>query len=97
VTRPRRLPTPDELADAPELAIVTALDHLLELALRALVSVHPQLGDAECPFWARHAEPDSEAAERILAAARPLAAALQAYQQAVARIRDDKRDADPSF
>jgi hypothetical protein len=93
----RRPPTPDELADAPELAIVTALDDLLELTLRTLVSVHPQLGDDECPHWARWTSPVSEAAERILAAARSLAAALQAYRHALARIRDDPLDADPPF
>lgn len=94
MTPPHNLPTPDELADAPELAIVAALDHLLELTLRALVSAHPQLGDTECPFWARHTDPASQAAERILAAARPLAAALQAYPPVVAGIRDDPPDRD---
>jgi len=94
---PRRPPTPDELADTPELAIVTALDDLLELTLRTLVSVHPQLGDDECPYWARRTSPASEAADRILVAARPLAVALQAYERAVVRIRDDQRDADRPF
>ncbi len=94
---PRRLPTPDELADAPELAILAALDDILELALRVLVSVHPQLGDDECPAWIRCGSPASEAADRILDAARPLADALEAYRSVVTRTRDDKIDADRPF
>jgi len=94
---PRRLPTPDELDDAPELAIVAALDEILELTLRALVSFHPQLGDPECPHWVRNASPASEAADCILAAARPLAGALEAYRGVVARRRADPIETDPAF
>jgi len=93
----RRLPTPDDLADAPELATLAALDEILELALRVLVSVHPQLGDAECPAWARSRSPASEAADRILDAARPLAHALHAYRSIVTRRRADEIDADLPF
>jgi hypothetical protein len=94
---PRRLPTPDELDDAPQLAIVAALDQILDLTLRTLVSLHPQLGDAECPHWVRDVSPASEAADRILAAARPLADALEAYRGVVAARRGDPIETDPAF
>jgi hypothetical protein len=94
---PRPAPTPAELADAPELAILAALDAIVDFALRALVSEHPQLADPECPAWARQNSPASDAAHRILAAARPLSNALEAYRRAIATARDDPTDTDPSF
>jgi len=91
---PRCAPTPDDLNDAPELAILAALDGILELALRALVCEHPQLGDSECPSWARHTTPLGEAADRILDAARPLAKALEAYRRTAAITREPRDDPD---
>ena len=93
----RRWPTPDELGGAPEIAIIAALEAILDLTLRALFSVHPQLGDDECPYWVRDLSPASEAADRILAAARTLADALEAYRGVVARRRDDPIETDPVF
>ena len=87
---PTRPPAPEPLDEAPELAILAALDHTLELALRALVAAHPQLGDTECPAWARDPSPARYAAERILATATPLATAIDAYRRAVATRRDDE-------
>ncbi len=94
---PRPAPTPAELADAPELAILVALDAIVDLALRTLVSEHPQLADPECPAWARQNSPAGDAAHRVLATARPLCNALEAYRRAVATARDDPTDTDPSF
>lgn len=94
---PQPLPTPVELHHAPQLAIVAALGEILDLTLRTLASLYPQLGDAECPDWARSHCAASEAAERILAAARPLADALGAYRSIVARRRGDPIEADPDF
>ena len=45
------IPTPDDLVDAPELAILVALDHTLELAASALACAHPELLDPERPYW----------------------------------------------
>jgi hypothetical protein len=67
------MPTPAELDEAPELAMLAALDHTLEIALRALVAAHPQLGDSECPAWVRRASAAGDAAERILNASKRLA------------------------
>ena len=50
--RPRpALPTPKEIAKAPELVALHALVHALELATRALVAVHPGLDGDEAPYW----------------------------------------------
>jgi hypothetical protein len=96
MSRPRS-PTPAELADAPELAILAALDDTLHLALRALVAAHPQLGDPDCPAWAREAGATAAAADRILTAARRLDRALDAYRRATTRSRDADSEPDPSF
>lgn len=93
---PRRPPSPDDLNDAPELAILAALEGTLELALRALATEHPQLGDLECPAWVRQNSPASEAAERILEAARLLATALEVYRRATTSDPGDP-DLDRSF
>jgi len=76
-------PTPIEIADVPELAILAALEDILDLALRALLAAHPQLGDPDCPYWAQDPSPAHAAADRILAAAVPLARALDTYRRAV--------------
>jgi hypothetical protein len=91
----RRPPTPEELVETPELAILAALDDTLALTLRALVAAHPQLADPECPYWARHASAKSVAADRILKASRPLSTAIEAYCGAAAVRR--KRDDDPDI
>jgi hypothetical protein len=45
------IPTPAELARAPELAILTTLDIVLELAIHALVARHPELEDPDQREW----------------------------------------------
>jgi len=93
----RWLPTPAELDEAPELAILAALDDTLAIALRALVATYPQLGDSECPAWVREASAASDAADRILRASKRLAHALDAYRRAVIPHRDAETDPNPSF
>lgn len=93
----RRPPTPQELADVPELAILAALDATLALALRALVAAHPQLVDPECPHWARDVSAERDAAERILTASVPLSTAIEEYGRAAAARRDHDDDPDTPF
>ena len=38
-------PTPEELADAPALAVLAVLDHALDVAQRALLAAHPDLAE----------------------------------------------------
>jgi hypothetical protein len=74
-----RLPTPDELGRAPELAILGALDAAIDLALVALVAAQPALGptvdlrDADLTDAAA-------AADHVIARAQALAAAIAAYR-----------------
>ena len=77
-------PTPFEIANAPELAILAALDATLDLALRALLAAHPQLGDPDVPSWARDSSPSRTTADRILALAVRLTHELNAYRRATA-------------
>ncbi len=39
----QHLPTPDEIAHAPELAILAAIEHALDLAIVTLVAAQPEL------------------------------------------------------
>ena len=81
-------PTPEELGDAPELAVLALLDANLELALRALVAAHPALGDPDRPAWTLDHSPSGRAAETFLARAKGLHRALETYRDAVALHRD---------
>jgi hypothetical protein len=94
---PTRFPTPPQIADVPELAILAALDDLLDLTLRALLAVHPQLGDSDGPDRLRDPSPAHAAAHRIVTAAKPLARALDAYRRAVTPPRRQHPDPDIPF
>jgi hypothetical protein len=53
----RWLPTPPQLEQASELAILAALDAILELAACALEVAHPEIdADPECPYWVAAAD-----------------------------------------
>ena len=90
-------PTPDEIADAPELALLQALDPILELVPRALVAAHPELADPEAPYWVREASPTTRKADDILAAAHRLQHHLRAYRLAITLARDQRLEVDPEF
>ncbi len=51
MTAPDSGPHPDAIGLAPELAILAALDGILELAVRALRALYPELDDPERPYW----------------------------------------------
>ena len=61
---PHSWPTPEELEEAPELAVLALLDANLDLALRALVSAHPALADPDRPAWTLDHSPSGRAADR---------------------------------
>lgn len=48
LSTPRPPPTPQELRGAPELALLAALQQLLELTIAMLAATHPEIGDG-CP------------------------------------------------
>ncbi len=90
-------PTPNELAHAPELAVLAALDTTLEIALRALVAAHPALADPERPYWTLEESPTGSAANVLLGRAKAMLKALAAYRRAAALRRDPIPDDDRSF
>lgn len=92
---PRPLPTPDEIAHAPELVALHALEEILELTLRALVAAHPELTDAEAPFWAREASRATRKAEHVVAIAHRLQQHLRAYRTAIPPAPDQRLETDP--
>ena len=78
-----RTPTPDDLVDAPELAILAALDRTLDLVVRALVCAYPELTDPERPYWLRQASRMATAAETLTNQSAGMKQALIAYREAV--------------
>lgn len=94
---PQRIPTPDELADAPESALLHALDEILDLVPRALVAAHPELGDPEAPFWVRETSRSARKAEDIVATAYRLQQHIRAYRTAITPARDQRFKSDPEI
>lgn len=77
------LPTPRELATAPELAILAALEATIDVALIALVAAHPELqatDDAADPVSSLVAS----AADNVIDKAQALADAIIGYRFRVA-------------
>jgi hypothetical protein len=92
-----RIPTPDDLADSPELAILAALDHTLALAASALVCAHPELLDPERPYWLGSPTRAATIAQTLVRRTRRLQRALRTYRGAVeirhrTRVPDDLDD-----
>lgn len=75
----RSRPTPEQIAHTPELAILCALDELLDLASRTLIAAHPVLGDTDAPSWARDREPLGKAARVLIMRAATLHRAIRTY------------------
>ena len=84
-TTPRSPPsvpsTANELLAAPELAILGALDQLLELVNFALVALHPEL--ASEPSLLHPRDPQAALAEAIAEHSARLASAMTRYRAAV--------------
>jgi len=91
------LPTPDELVDAPELAILHTLDQILNLTPRVLVTAHPQLADIGAPLWIVEAAKTTQTAADIVAEAHQLQRFIRAYRRAVSLARDRRRQVEPDI
>lgn len=77
------VPTPDDLDRAPELAILAALDHTLELATAALVCAHPELCDPERPYWLGSPTRSLTLAKTLVRRTHGLKRAIRAYRRAL--------------
>lgn len=88
-----RLPTPDDLCDAPELSVVVALDATLAAAETALFAANRELEANEGPFDDGAPQPPRVwLADSILALIPTLRTALERYRRATVRERE-RRDA----
>jgi hypothetical protein len=95
-----RTPTPDDPVDAPELAILAALESVLELVARALVCAHPELADPERPYWLRQASCVTAAAETVIQLSAEMKQVIIEYREALEIRRQDEASAhpdDPTF
>lgn len=95
MTRHRSRPTPQQIAHTPELAILGALDELLDLTRRTLIAAHPGLGDTDAPDQAGDRDALGQAPCRFIAHAATLHRAIRTYEAATnARHRpiDDASD-----
>ncbi len=94
MTRPLTpLPTPEQIAEAPELVAFHALEHMIELTFCTLVSIHPGLADPEVPYWAIDPSRARQAAHRFVMAASHLQTRIEEYLAALDL--DQKIDARP--
>jgi hypothetical protein len=75
------LPTPPEIAETPELALLSVLNFALEASVRALVAAHPELEGEALSSGAGAA---ARCAERILGHAYKLKLLLASYGHFVA-------------
>jgi hypothetical protein len=91
------LPTPEQIAETPELVALHTLEHVLELTFRTLVSIHPELADPDVPYWAIDPSRTRHVAHRLVMAASHLETQIQGYlaaleldrQTRVERLEDD--------
>ncbi len=90
-----RTPTPEDLVDAPELALLAALERTLDLVVRALVSAHPELADPERPYWLRQASRMPTAAATLVDQSAEMKQALVVYREAVEIRRRDNAPEHP--
>jgi hypothetical protein len=69
---------------------------MLDLAVRALVCEHPELADAERPYWLPQASPSATAAHTLVGQAADLKQALITYREAIEiRRQEGAPDRDP--
>jgi len=87
--------TPDNLRRDPELAILAALDHTLQLAVYALVAIYPDLTDSDTPLWRPQDAEIDRAANHLVAATQPLRHAIREFRTAILRAR--KAEANEEF
>ena len=75
------LPTPPEIVEAPELAVLSVLGFALDVSAHALVAAHPEIDGEDLPPGAGDA---ARCAERILGHVYKLKLLLAAYGHLVA-------------
>ena len=88
-------PTPPDLAESPELAVLALLDAALELAVSALLALYPEIADPERPYWIDAPSAARDRAATITSRAYSLRDALARYRQILPPATDDLPEPDP--
>jgi hypothetical protein len=81
-------PEPEELTYTPEIASLATLDAVLEIAVSALMSSHPELNTGEIPL---HTDPQASLVwlgGAIIGEARMLQKSIQMYREAVELVHE---------
>lgn len=77
-------PKSKDLARDPALAIISALNATLIIAIRALVAMHPHAHDDARPYWVKpELTPTDRVAPDIIVSARQLLDLLESYRNAI--------------
>ena len=85
------LATPREIADDPELAVLSAVAPALDAMACALVAAHPVICDDERPYWLPIPTPAAGVARQMVTVAGRLGRLIERYRSLVAE--DAKRAA----
>ena len=84
VTPHPTLPTPREIEDDPELAVLAAVAPGLDALSYALVAAHPVICDDERPYWLPKPSPAAGVARQMVTAAGRLGRLIDRYRRLVA-------------
>lgn len=76
------IPTPRDIDEKPEIALLYLLFESLEVASRTLIAAHPILQNDERPYWVK-LSPDDEAARLLLKNLDRLSQAILHYKKTV--------------
>jgi hypothetical protein len=82
-------PTPPDLAENPELAVLALLDAALDLTVSALLALYPELADPERPYWIDAPSAARDRAATIASRAHSLREALARYRRILPPATDD--------
>jgi hypothetical protein len=92
--RPNRLPSPMDLIDDPERAILAALDVTLEIAQNSLMAAHPELFAEEFPDRACE---EALAADRLIGLIQEMQGTIASYKRWLRDLTQPAREKDPAF
>jgi len=88
------LPTPYDLVPAPQLALISALERLLEMMVRTLIAQHPDVFEDEKPYWVLTGA-STKMAEEVISDIGSLCGALDEYRYFLSlELEDEEKDPD---
>ena len=78
------LPTPREIEEDPELAVLAAVAPALDALAGALLAAHPVICDDERPYWLSRPSPAAGVARQMVTVAGRLGRLIERYRSLVA-------------